>query len=42
MNGVLYYHKYGSSIFLFPMNDALGVVAVDLRTGEKLWEKDAT
>jgi outer membrane protein assembly factor BamB len=40
MNGVLYYAKYGTSIFNFPMNDALGVIAVDLRTGEKLWEKD--
>jgi outer membrane protein assembly factor BamB len=40
MNGVLYYRRYGESIFGFPMNDHLGVVAVDLRTGEELWMKE--
>jgi len=40
MNGVLYYRQYGESIFGFPMNDNLGVTAVDLRTGEELWSKE--
>ncbi len=40
MNGVLYYNKYGTEIFGRPMNPALGVVALDLRTGEELWSKE--
>ena len=40
LNGVLYYKLYGNEIFGNPLNDALGVVAVDLRTGEELWTKE--
>ena len=40
MNGILYYNKYGTEIFGRNMNPALGVVAVDLRTGEELWTKE--
>ncbi len=40
MNGILYYNKHGTEIFGRNMNPALGVVAVDLRTGEELWTKE--
>jgi len=40
MNGVLYYRKYGESIFGAPMNPTIVTIAVDLRTGEELWEKE--
>jgi len=40
MNGILYYNKHGTEIFDRNMNPALGVVAVDLRTGEELWTKE--
>lgn len=40
MNGVLYYRRYGEFFLGFPMNNHLGVVAVDLRTGEELWLKE--
>ena len=40
MNGIIYYNKYSTEIFGRQMNPALGVIAVDLRTGEELWTKE--
>ena len=42
LNGVLYYNRFGYSLFNGPSGWQGGVVAVDLRTGEELWFRNNT